>query len=470
MPPLEFGRNRRAPSLPLPLALSVFVCVLGFALGATVALPAQVLATAQVILDSPDQTAELIARGSGVPVTGVGCLQTCEDGWTAEHGLVAPPPSLWERFVTQSRNFRTRVGLVPKPIAIIGRVSLAAGLVVIGVRAGEGAYRKWIAASIPAGPGGSTGCPNCQVTSEFLIPVIQGQVISGVTAPEDGWMYGYVVNTYGPATYGVASCENMEGLTTRQPAGARNLPMPGGVSCLSGGVGALHAAFVSVDDLLQDRQWQDWTNQPFDRDEENWGGRSWTSEDLKRRMLEELATGKYSEWESWLGYVLDNKNYANPFAPINEANHRCDYGTPPYRNTPNPIFPVPFAELLGPYPTSSRPSGAADTPNPYLRWGRASWQGGDRDNWNGFGFRHIQAKHSWTEDDKESTRLALADPDPSKKIEDNPTSMVYLGPEVAHDGAVCQRRVVVVYAPDADSGIPLGILTSYEAFLRPAAP
>jgi hypothetical protein len=96
-----------------------------------------------------------------------------------------------------------------------------------------------------------------------------------------------------------------------------------------------------------------------------------------------------------------------------------------------------------------------------LRHGTANWRGGHIDDWGGWGWRHIAAKHGRSAADETATRAALTAP--ASTAEQTPTSMRYLGPEYEQNGAVCQRVVVVEYGlQEGDpADTPKGIITSY---------
>jgi hypothetical protein len=94
------------------------------------------------------------------------------------------------------------------------------------------------------------------------------------------------------------------------------------------------------------------------------------------------------------------------------------------------------------------------------------WDGTYIDNWGGWGWRHISAKHGWAPADEAATRDALAAPE--TVIEQSSTSMRYEGAEYQQGGAICQRVVIVEYGvkPGDPPDTPKGIITSYGKFIR----
>jgi hypothetical protein len=76
----------------------------------------------------------------------------------------------------------------------------------------------------------------------------------------------------------------------------------------------------------------------------------------------------------------------------------------------------------------------------YMRWG---WTYRDADfDWEGWGYRHIAAKHSWEDEDRQQTVEALLLPeDPA---ESTPEAKQHYGPQyLGRNGTPCRRAVVV---------------------------
>lgn len=88
------------------------------------------------------------------------------------------------------------------------------------------------------------------------------------------------------------------------------------------------------------------------------------------------------------------------------------------------------------------------------------------DNWLDWGWRHIQAKHGWNQDDELATRSALQAP--AFAEDEGNGVMRYIGPEYSSRGAICRRHVVVDYTVEAVSGEPYGIRTSFGRYVREA--
>lgn len=183
------------------------------------------------------------------------------------------------------------------------------------------------------------------------------------------------------------------------------------------------------------------------------------------RMQDEFATGNYPMSEQLLQHLDAPLEYPDPRVTEEKVEHRCDVSTPAYENPGGNSVPDPYAQKLPePLPTNGRPSGAAGAPDPYLRWGSAEWGGDFIDDWPGWGWRHIRAKHGWSAADEAATRMTLASP--VGTIEESPTSMRYVGPEYQQSGAICARTVVVEFG---EATGPKGVITSFGGFVREAS-
>ena len=198
----------------------------------------------------------------------------------------------------------------------------------------------------------------------------------------------------------------------------------------------------------------------------NWEGKPASKEQLEERTQAALESGDYPLLNLWYAHLLDPVNYPDPTSTEQE-DHRCDVSEPTFKNRggsaePDPYLPRESAAFEVP----DRPSGATNGPDPYLRYGTANWTGDYIDNWGGWGWRHIQAKHGWTDDDAAATRATLLSP--VLTDEQSPTSMRYAGAEYTQNGAVCARVVVVEYGVHAGdpAGTPKGVITSYGNFIR----
>jgi hypothetical protein len=213
---------------------------------------------------------------------------------------------------------------------------------------------------------------------------------------------------------------------------------------------------------------QDYTGQPYTQQTVIWSDKPADRAQLETRTRTALESGEYPLLDLWYAHLLDPVNYPDPTTTENE-DHRCDLSRPAYKNAGGSASPTPHTpNLPDPLPASGRPSGAAGAPDPYLRWGTTSWGGTNIDNWAGWGWRHIQAKHGWSAADEAATRTTLQAPVFTE--EQTATSMRYYGPEYQQNGAICRRRVVVEYGVQTGDpdGTPKGIITSFAEVVRNA--
>jgi hypothetical protein len=195
-----------------------------------------------------------------------------------------------------------------------------------------------------------------------------------------------------------------------------------------------------------------------------------TTDELQTSVLSELRTDGYPILNRYVNYKEQPDYWPDPRTRTQE-DHRCDLSPPAYNNYGGNSDPDPYTPKIStPFPTTERPSGAPRPtfPDPYLRWGKTRWGGNYLDNWLEWGFRHIVAKHGWGPDDITATAETLAAP--VRTVEQSPTWMRYIGPQYQQNGAICERRVVVRYAPVEDDppNTPRGIVTSFAAVIGDA--
>lgn len=108
--------------------------------------------------------------------------------------------------------------------------------------------------------------------------------------------------------------------------------------------------------------------------------------------------------------------FPDPRVVRTEQNHACDRAPgPAYMNPDGNDSPGEFAKYYpGPYAISDTPDGHEATPV-YLHYGRATWGPSEHpnnhpyypDDWTGWGYRHIVAKHGWSATDQAETQAAL---------------------------------------------------------------
>ncbi|HEY4778875.1 MAG TPA: hypothetical protein VIH47_04705 [Solirubrobacterales bacterium] len=197
-----------------------------------------------------------------------------------------------------------------------------------------------------------------------------------------------------------------------------------------------------------------------------------TAEALRESLKEALESGEYPEYNRLYNFEQEPENYPDPRITekkVDDKERRCDRGTPSFENPGGNESPEPFAKKEeSAFSVTTRPEGY-EAPV-YLRWGTTYWKPGREgfegtpfvDDWGGWGWRHVIAKHGWSALDREETEVALdiGTPQPTAKE----GKYVYEAPDVepGSGGAECIRKVVVDFETGEEDPAPRGIVTSYN--------
>lgn len=201
-----------------------------------------------------------------------------------------------------------------------------------------------------------------------------------------------------------------------------------------------------------------------------------TTKQLEEKTQKELESSAFPIVNRFLNYLAEPERFPDPRVTKTEEDHRCDRTPgPTYENAEGNGSPEPFAKKLeSAFTVTNVPEGVE--PNPvYLRWGTTYWRPGREgfegtsylDDWGGWGYRHILAKHGWSALDREETELALSTGTP---ISQGGGLYRYETPEIANGigGVECTRRVVVQFETgldpetDEEDPAPRGIVTSFN--------
>jgi hypothetical protein len=416
-----------------------------------------------VVAENVTDVAEHLARGGGNPVSGVGCGTRCADWWLKEHQPIPNQPSS-EQLHRELRTLRTSHTKVLPALRLLGPLALAAETGYLGFKLGRWANTKFLKVGIPQ------PMPWSAVTDQRIAFVAEGSILYGSwTMPYDAWRWQWGVGgswstgvwrtPNEPSEYGCnstvppAAPEGFIHLTAEITCG-QPAPLPA-ISATG------HVAVLPEDSLPAVSAIEDYVDQPYEKEVTWWPERPTSATALQARAQQALDSGAFPMAEAWYAHQLEPENYPDPTTTEN-WDHSCDATQPAYKNPGGSTDPEPHTEKLAiPFETQIRPSGAGSAPDPYLRWGLTTWDGSFIDNWGGWGWRHIQAKHGWSTTDETETRAALLGP--ASTFEQNPTSMAYTGQQFTRNGALCERKVVVEYGegPFDPPGKPKGIITSY---------
>jgi hypothetical protein len=233
--------------------------------------------------------------------------------------------------------------------------------------------------------------------------------------------------------------------------------------------GTTTSAWWYQDDLRATTPVQDYAGEPWDH--VDW----WPPADpgvptTTTRTRTELESNRYPllnekiEYEVGVPDACDpvDSNVCNPPETDRAQERKCDLSSPE-NGDPDPLVSTDqYAAAQYSTVTSftRTPLGGGSPINTALKVG---WTGPSvKKEWDGWGWRHVAAKHGWGPADAIATQAALLNA---------PTlingRLQYVGPEYSQNGVVCQRRVVV--AASALSGEPSSkeIMTSYGEYLRP---
>jgi hypothetical protein len=397
-----------------------------------------------------------VAQGGAVGVPGVSCGSTCTVLYQAEQeaGSLAP-------LVEESTGLRQAGGTLPR-WSTLGTVAMGANSFLIGWTIGSGIYKKFLTVEIP--------------------PV----------NPATGYIYGYRDIKAKPCNPNWSSC-----IAPGSPPGAQFYfntdyyeggvrkgntsfvypenpfnywpPVPGPftsyVNTGTGWTGGVLFAFDLTGPI------EPYTNQPYDRQTPSWTGQPQSQAELEDRVRDALDSGSADYFQAWDAFQLDPENYPDPRKTDEEEDHRCDR-TPgaTYENPLGSIDPEPFAPyVLSSFYVPERPTGTEEV-DVFLRYGETFWVPGRYpettpqyiDDWGGWGYRHIKAKHGWSNLDQEETETALLDPAPELQPSGNWLYESPVLPTPGSGGVGCFRQVALDFEPGPNDPAARGIVTSFN--------
>jgi hypothetical protein len=380
------------------------------------------------------------------------------------------------RLHTDARQLRVATGVLPK--LSIGRLTLkAAGPVSIVLLIGEatGLTSKLIELVFPsAGGSGSSYCLTCVQFVEFYpypepysdwagpsYPMHQGGVYAWGFSLGGARQVRQVPDGSGPACDGDPSISAEFHVLQGPSAGLR----------CSGTPVASQTGYLLPSEVHSRGPVRDYGGEPYDRKVASPGdpGRG----TVAARTRSQLESGNYPELASKLEYELGvagacdpvDPNVCNPDA-ARRHEQRCDLASGGTNADPAPELGTAFNEpahyeVKTPFTRQTLDGGQAATamkvgwtkPIPPPKY------------WDGWGWRHVEAKHGWRAADLAATQEALmTTPFPGAR-----GRLTYIGPEYAQNGVLCQRVVVVASErlADLDEPEPKGIMTSYGALASP---
>jgi hypothetical protein len=424
-----------------------------------------------VVQDNIPLIAEHGSRGGAVAVPGVDCGTRCADLWAQEHRPIANAAAS-EQLHRELRTFRSRALKVLPKLRVLGTVGLGISAADALWKIGSGANAKYLIIGIP-----QAGEPRLNYRWNKIVWTPANSLeYAGARFPAlDGWVI-WLRQTccwyFDMERWFNSECP-FSGFAPPAPFGVRG-PVASNAQCAGASTPSGYADVSvyygwSIEDGLRARgPIEDYTGQPYGYQTPAWPDTPTDRAQLETRSRTALESDEYPMLDLWYAHLLDPQNYPDP-TTTTQHDHRCDLDQPTYKNPGGNSEPAPLVPKDPiPYLTTGRPSGAPGAPDPYLRWGTTRWGGDYLDNWLEWGWRHIRAKHGWSEGpalttDEGATRATLAAPVATVEGADH-TSLTYTGSQIERNGALCTRVVVVQYEPKTGDIDPYGIITSYERF------
>jgi nitrogen fixation protein len=446
----------------------MLLALIAFSIACSLPASAQALVQ-EVVKQNASAVAEYTYRSGGSAVPGGTCGSTCTTIWNLQH--TTPPganPTVTETLNRQLVELGRKVKTLPKA-SLIGKVSLAATSFTVGLWIGDLINDKLLHIGGPAEPAE----PNYESFS--LVWYWHGENLGdwNLWAPRDGYYLqaspGNVraFKRWTGTTEG--SCSNLD----PEPSEYLDLTLAEDACYLGGekmGMRQLHAYVYDqpfeIPEPIQD----------FDEDEYDIRIGDWPEEPASMSQLETRVQAAIEEDDlpltnAFLAHALQPENYPDPRITKTRQDHRCDRTPGPrYANPGGNVSPEPFAKHIAtPFTITNRPEGYGSV-DVYLHAGTTHWIPGKDpeeptsylDDWGGWGYRHIVAKHGWSELDLKETELALASSFPEQVGET--AKYVYSLPisSPGAGGVGCVRHVVVKFELEMEDPRPLGIMTSFN--------
>lgn len=423
---------------------------------------------------------EHVVRGGATDLPGVACGAVCADIWDEEQRLKPARVSSAEPIQRAARNVRIGTKVLP-PMSVLGRVTLSGTSFSIGWKVGGAVRTKLLKIGVPESP------PLDEYFVNFHIDWLeQGAPIAHAgTAPVSAY-YIHAYTSDGNTLNGF-----LRGNPALKGACATNYDHGGGPAwtdvitgssaCSQGfaeplGYRDVHAYYRLGEDFHTPEPITDYSGQPFDKETTDWPDEPTSRADAEERTRRELERALSKPFVDLLDYLLGepdachpiDSNVCNDDPTDEERRRRCrpatstPSGTDPDPNRPREQFaPEQYETHTGGFKRVPE-GGVLPTEDAQLKYG---WTRNPRsgDDWPGWGWRHVDAKHGWSEADIEATQDALARP--PERVGGR---LIYKGQEYPGlDGAWCQRRVVFGDERVArEEPEPKQIITSYGRWLR----
>jgi hypothetical protein len=418
------------------------------------------------------------------------CGTTCQQLWAGETrpgqtGLSGPSgPSDLERLHRDSRSLRIKTKLMPA-LRVLGTAHLAYESFNVGWRIGSFANNKFLKIGIPP-----TENYSMALTGQRIAFRAAGQNLTPYTPspmPEDGWVWEYTGGAYWYSYWQSPDCEPSPHQRQGPSGGFETVTWPtSDVWCWTAYPERqrrpMFSSYLPENDLAADAPVEDYDGQPYG---------VWTApppdpgqSSVRSAIEEALESGEFPTLRNKYEYELGVPGACDPVDPnvcnppdeaTPDKQKRCDLGSKGEQQDPDPGRTTKLGDpaLYEAHINFERRPVGGDEDDRVPTALKKGWTRDVRPNkkeWEGWGWRHIAAKHGWSTADEQATADALREaPDPLSPGDDR---LRYVGDEYDNDGAICER--VVVVAPNAltqfNEPAPKEITTSYGRFVRYTAP
>jgi hypothetical protein len=464
-------------------------CVFAGALAVLLGLLAAPAASAEPLPPELGQQLDAIVeqnyRGSAQP-SPPACSATCQQLWAAETrpgqtGLAgAGERTGLEALQRESRSLRIATRLMPA-LRVLGEAHLAFETGRLGWRIGSWANNKFLRVGLPPTVNYSSAITDQRIrfraAGENLTPYTPSPM------PEDGWVWEYTQG--GGYWYGYWQSPGCEPSPhQRSGPGGRFVDVTWStdtVFCWTGDYPnqrlPMFASYVSENSLEADAPVADYAGQSYD---------IWSSpppdpgeSSVRDQIEDELEAGHFPTLREKYEYELGVPGACDPVEPNvcnlpEESNRakemRCDLGSGGEQQDPDasrgnttndPALYVVHT------PLERRPvdGGPSDRTPTAMKKGWTEDVGGKRE-WAGWGWRHVAAKHGWSQADIDATAAALInepEPQPNGRL-------YYRGDEYTQNGARCKRLVVLADTPRSGEPAAKEIITTFGEFLEYTTP
>lgn len=408
----------------------------------------------------PGTAAAVYERGASKTLLGdpTACTPQCQ---RLVQALEDEPgdPALVVGLIREANGLASRTGTLP-PWSRLPAFTPAAAALTFGVGwgIGTGIRKKWIEDEVP---------PTTNQSPRFY-PVDKGQALFGgaegkISAPADGY-HVWQSTPFQRLRLSGEYCNGMQ----YQPAGTQRLSSAGSAStwcpAYVANFATAHIFFRAAPTYKPTKT----PTRPNVGDVPGWDNEPRYKSEVETRTREQLLGDDFPLFNMLADWATEPELRHDPRITEDREDHRCDRGVPLYENANGNDGPFALTSMA-PFDVGVAPPSQPSTTQVSMKRGEAFWLPGRdyddydwgagtsaskpepmRDNWGGWGFRHIVTKQGWSSKDEAETRLALSTA--------TPIASTIPTPELGKGGVPCRRTVVI----DPSGAPSRDIVTSYS--------